>query len=67
MPPGSAPAMAARNAEMQKTSTRVTRTLVPLVVSPSGESAIARDRRPRRLRDQHDHCGDHERDNEKHT
>jgi hypothetical protein len=34
---------------MQKTITMVTRTLVPLVVSASGESDIERSRRPRRL------------------
>src|SRR6202044_880276 len=48
--PDSAPAIPARYAEMQKTITIVTRTLVPLVVSASGESDMERSRRPRRLR-----------------
>src|ERR1700722_18976518 len=48
--PDSAPAIPARYAEMQNTITIVTRTLVRLVVSASGESDIERSRRPRRLR-----------------
>jgi hypothetical protein len=48
--PDSAPAIPATYAEMQKTITIVTRTLVPLVVSASGESDMERSRRPRRLR-----------------
>jgi len=46
----SAPPTPAKNAERQKTSTRVTLTLVPAVLSASGESASARSRRPSRLR-----------------
>src|ERR1700735_546825 len=48
--PDSAPAIPARYAEMQKTITIVTRTLVPLVVSASDESDIERSRGSRRLR-----------------
>src|SRR3954470_8373939 len=45
-----APPIPATNAEAQKTSTLVVLTFVPLVVSASGESDIARSSRPNRLR-----------------
>src|SRR5258705_1152926 len=44
------PAMPAMAADMQKTSTWVTVTVVPMVDSASGESDRARSRRPSRLR-----------------
>src|SRR5690349_6895713 len=49
-PAYNAPKMPARNAEMQKTMTRVRLTVVPWVPSASGESDNARRSRPRRLR-----------------
>src|SRR4051794_24307015 len=45
-----APPRPATKAEAQKTSTLVVLTFVPLVVSASGESDIARSSRPSRLR-----------------
>ncbi len=45
-----APKIPARNAEMQKTITRVRLIVVPWVSSASGESESARSRRPRRPR-----------------
>ncbi len=52
-PPNSAPEMAARKAETQKTSTRVTITLVPCVARATGESAMPRSSRPSLLRTSH--------------
>src|SRR5579875_2292222 len=45
----SAPATAAMNAEMQKTSTRITLTLTPYVSSATGESPMARSSLPSRV------------------
>ncbi len=52
-PPNRAPETAARNAAMQKTSTRVTTTLVPWVARATGESAMPRSSRPSLLRTSH--------------
>jgi hypothetical protein len=46
----SAPAIPAKNADTEKTSTRVTLTPRPSVVSAVGESAMARRNRPSRDR-----------------
>ena len=52
-PPNRAPETAARKAETQKTSTRVTITLVPCVARATGESAMPRSSRPSLLRTSH--------------
>ena len=52
-PPNKAPERPARNAAMQKTSTRVTSTLVPCVARATGESAMPRRSLPSLLRTSH--------------